>query len=147
MNALHHHIEKVLGERLFHLLRYLISGGMAAISNIGALFLLVQFGNFHYLSASILAYLFGIVVSFTLQKFWTFQDKPTHDLHAQFARYMLVVLCNLLLNTSLMYLLVSQLGLWYILAQILATAVVAIIGYYAYKHFVFTERVTATITP
>jgi len=139
----HYRIEAILGERLFHLLRYLISGGTAAMSNVAILFLLVQFAHLHYLQASILAYLMAIVVSFTLQKFWTFQNKQTHDVQSQFARYTAVVLINLALNTLLMYILVTHMDVWYIFAQILTTSVVAVTGYFGYKHFVFVDRGTA----
>jgi len=138
--ALHQRAEALLGERLFHLFRYLISGGTAAATNVGILFLLVQFAGIHYLSASIMAYLLAIVVSFTLQKFWTFQDRPTHDIRAQFLRYVTVILANLALNTGLMYILVTHFHVWYILAQIMAIAVIAVTGYFGYKYFVFVER-------
>jgi putative flippase GtrA len=140
--ALHQQAEAWLGKRLFRLFRYLISGGTAAATNVGILFLLVQFWNFHYLQASITAYLLAIVVSFTLQKFWTFQDRPTHDVHAQFFRYVTVVLANLALNTALMYVFVSTMHIWYIFAQILAIAIIAVTGYFGYKYFVFVERTT-----
>lgn len=138
--TLHVWLENLLGERLFHLLRYLISGGTAATTHVSALFVLVQFAGFHYLMASVFAYILAIGVSFTLQKFWTFQDKLVHDVHMQFGRYITVVLANLILNTFLMYILVSHAGLWYVLAQILTTAVVAVTGYFGYKHFVFVKR-------
>lgn len=141
--ALHQRAEALLGARLFHLLRYLISGGTAAVTNVGILFLLVQFGNIHYLLSSIIAYLLAIVVSFTLQKFWTFQDRPTHDIQSQFFRYVTVVLANLALNTGLMYVLVTHFSIWYIFAQIMAIAVIAVTGYFGYKYFVFVERTTS----
>lgn len=140
LSALHFRIEAILGTRLFHLVRYLISGGIAATTNVGILFLLVHFAHLHYLSASIAAYLLAVVVSFTLQKFWTFQDKPTHDIPSQFSRYSIVVVTNLLLNTLLMYLFVDTFGIWYIFAQIGATAIVAVAGYFGYRFFVFKER-------
>ena len=138
--ALHQRLEAWLGARVFHLIRYIISGATAAATNVGILFLLVQFVGVHYLSASIMAYLLAIVVSFTLQKFWTFQDRPTHDIHAQFFRYVTVVLANLAVNTVLMYIFVTHLHIWYIFAQIMAIAVIAITGYFGYKYFVFVER-------
>jgi putative flippase GtrA len=140
--VLHNRVEMILGERIFHLIRYVISGGTAGVTNLIVLFLLVQYGNIHYLTASVLAYTSGIVVSFTLQKFWTFQDRPTHDVHAQFMRYITIVLANLALNTALMYLLVTHLDVWYLFAQMMAIIVIAITGYLGYKHFVFVARQT-----
>ncbi len=137
---IHHSVEAALGARVYHLLRYVMSGAAAATSNLAVLFILVHFGRMHYLYASVVAFIASVAVSFTLQKFWTFQDTFTHDMREQFTRYSAVVLANLALNTGLMYLFVEKAALWYILAQILTTSIVAVVGYIGYKHFVFRER-------
>lgn len=138
--SLYAQIEALLGARVFKIVRYLISGGTAAAANVIALFLLVHFGNMHYLYASILAFILSIGVSFTMQKFWTFRDMPVHDVHTQFARYLIVIGCNLLLNTALMYLFVEKVGMWYVFAQIVTTAIIAVVGYFGYRHLVFRAR-------
>lgn len=140
LHVLHDKAEALLGAHVFRLVRYLISGGTAAASNLAFLFLLVHFGGVYYLYASILAFIMSIAVSFTMQKFWTFRDKPLHDVHAQFTRYVAVVLSNLLINTAIIYLLVEKAGIWYLLAQLSATAVIAVTGYFGYRHFVFRDR-------
>jgi putative flippase GtrA len=133
-------VEARLGTRLFKLLRYLISGGTAALVNFATLFALVQFMHVHYLPASILAFVVSIAVSFAMQKFWTFRDKLTHDIHMQFSRYVVVISSSLLINTVVVYLLVETLHTWYLLAQVIATVIVAVINFFAYRHFVFEER-------
>jgi len=142
LTVLHARMEMLLGARAYHLVRYLISGGTAAASNLGFLFLLVHFVHVHYLYASVIAFIMSVGVSFAMQKFWTFQDTLLHDVHIQFSRYLVVLLVNLTLNTLLMYLFVEKMGLWYLSAQILATAIVAIVGYFGYKYFVFRGRPT-----
>lgn len=136
-------MEALLGTRGYRLLRYLISGGTAAAANIGLLFLFVQFLGIHYLSASITAFIASIAVSFTMQKFWTFQDASLREAPMQFGRYLFVLFANLALNTLLMYLLVDGAGLWYLYAQVLATGVVAVAGYFGYRHFVFRAKPSA----
>ena len=138
--VLHERMEVLLGARAYHFIRYLISGGTAAASNLFFLFLLVHFAHVHYLYASVLAFIMSIAVSFTMQKFWTFQDTLVHDVYAQFRRYILVLLVNLAINTLLMYLFVEKIGLWYLYAQVLSTTVVAMVGYVGYKYFVFRGR-------
>lgn len=140
--ALYEWVETLLGPRIFKLVRYLISGAAAAASNLVALFFLVQFGHVHYLKASVLAFVMSVVVSFTMQKFWTFHDNPVYDMHAQFARYLAVMLANLTLNTTLVYLLVEIAGVWYLAAQFVATVVIAVTGYFGYRHFVFRDRIS-----
>lgn len=141
---IHYWVEATVGTHAYHILRYLMSGAAAAASNLAVLFILVHFGRMYYLSASIVAFIASVAVSFTLQKFWTFQDRFTHDMREQFVRYSAVVLMNLFLNTALMYFLVDKAGLWYLFAQVLTTGTVAIVGYIGYKRFVFRER---TLTP
>lgn len=133
-------IEARVGARAFKLIRYLISGGTAALVNWTTLFLLVYLGHMYYLYASILAFIVSIAVSFTMQKFWTFRDNLVHDIHIQFTRYLAVIFLSLLLNTALVYFLVEKMNVWYLLAQITATAIIAIINFFAYRHFVFRER-------
>lgn len=133
-------IEALLGAGTYRLLRYLISGGTAAASNVLFLFLLVHFAVIHYLLASVIAFLMSAVVSFTMQKFWTFQDTVMKNLRTQFGRYLIALLTNLCVNTLLMYLFVEKMGMWYVYAQILTTAIVAVIGYFIYKYFVFRAR-------
>lgn len=141
---IHHSVEAALGVRVYRLLRYFMSGATAAASNVAILFILVHFSRMHYLYASVVAFIASVAVSFTLQKFWTFQDTFTHDMREQFTRYSVVVLANLALNIGLMYLFVEKAGLWYVLAQIVTTSIVAVVGYIGYKHFVFRERLLAS---
>lgn len=137
---IHYWVEATVGTHAYRLLRYLMSGAAAAASNLAVLFILVHFIRMYYLSASIAAFVASVAVSFTLQKFWTFQDRLTHDMRAQFVRYSAVVLTNLVLNIALMYFLVEKVGLWYLFAQVLTIGTIAIVGYIGYRCFVFRER-------
>ncbi len=124
-------------KRLRRLFRYLCSGVTAALLNIGILFVLVEFGQVHYLPASICAVLGSMVAGFTLQKFWTFKDLGLARTHVQFTGYAVVSALNLVVNTSVMYIFVSLLGVWYIAAQIIAGGCIAVTGYIGYRNFVF----------
>lgn len=137
---LHTRAEGLMGARVYRLVRYLISGGTAAASNLAFLFLLVHFFEVYYLYASVIAFILSIAVSFTMQKFWTFQDSLLHDVRMQFGRYLVVLVANLVLNTLLMYVFVEYLGWWYVYAQVVATGIVAIVGYFGYRNFVFRVR-------
>jgi putative flippase GtrA len=132
--------ETTLGARTFKLVRYLIAGGAAAATHLAVLFLLVHFGSMNYVPASTMGFVVGIVTSFTMQKFLTFQDRATHDMHTQFVRYLVVTCMNLALNTFLVYVLVEQVGMWYMLAQTITIIIVAITGYVGYSRFVFRNR-------
>ncbi|MDQ1299445.1 MAG: GtrA protein [Patescibacteria group bacterium] len=120
-------------------LRFLIAGTSAAGVNILILFLLVQYGEVHYLLASILSYIGSIAAGFSFQKFWAFQNREPNQMGIQLGGYILVTFGNLCINTALMYVLVSTFGVWYIAAQIICGGVIAITAYVAYQTFVFKK--------
>jgi putative flippase GtrA len=129
----------MLSPRLQKIARYIISGSTAALVNVGILFVLVDFVHIHYLSASIVSYLLALVVSFSLQKFWTFRESASGAVHTQFALYTVITLVNLGINTALMYAFVSVLGIWYLLAQIISGLLIAVMSYFVYQRFVFRK--------
>ena len=133
-------IRGLLSPRMLKIARFVISGVTAMACNLGILFVLVRFGNVHYLPASVLAFIFSTAASFTLQKFWTFSDRRMSGLHFQFAKYSAVILFSLTVNTLLMYVLVEWFTVWYLVAQVLAGIVVALISYVGYQRLVFVEE-------
>jgi len=131
------------GEGLFKrniLARYLVSGFSAAGTNIFLLYIFTHFFHIWYLYSSVLSFVISIAVSFSLQKLWTFQDKKTERVHHQFARYMLLALFGIILNTLLMFLFVDILNIWYILGQIMTGGLIAIFNFVMYKFFVFNKN-------
>lgn len=126
-----------MSESFKRIIRFLISGGLATAVNLATLYTLVHVAGLWYLISSVAAFFMGFVVSFTLQKFWTFRDHRTDVVGEQLAIYLGIVLFNLLLNTALVYALVEYVGLSPILAQALAALTIAAEGYFAYKIFVF----------
>ena len=119
------------------IIRFLFSGGTAAAINLLGLFVFVHYAHLQYLVGSILAFLIALVASFALQKFWTFRDATRSGMHFQFARFAGVAVGNLIVNTALMYLFVSILGIWYLLAQVYSSLLIAAFSYFIYSRFVF----------
>lgn len=120
--------------------RYIISGGTAALTNLCIFFILVHVLSVQYLIASALAFSAGIVASFTLHKFWTFNNQDTSRVHFQFATYLVITLGNLLINTFLVYVFVDWFNILYLIAQLLAGAIIAVTSYFIYQKFVFATE-------
>ncbi len=119
------------------LLKYLVSGGIAAATNIGTLYLFVSVLHFWYITASGISFIVTFVVSFTLQKFWTFNDQNLEVLKKQIGLSFVIAIVNLLLNILYMYGLVEYVHLHYLYAQVLTTAIIAIGSFAAYQYLVF----------
>ena len=121
------------------LFRYLVSGFTGAGTQIGSLYLFTDILGIWYLYSSIFSFLIAIIISFLLQKLWTFGDREVAGAHHQFMKYVAVAVVGIVTNTCLMYIFVDVAGIWYIFAQIIAGGVIAVFNFLAYKFFVFKK--------
>lgn len=119
------------------LVRFVISGGTATAVNLGILFLLTHVFGLWYLTSSVIAFMAAFFVSFTLQKFWTFEDGSRSRLRSQAVIYFLIILVDLGVNTALMYFFVEHVHMHYLVAQLISGVIIASMNYFSYKHLVF----------
>jgi putative flippase GtrA len=126
-----------MSDTVKRLVRFFISGGTGATVHLGVLALLVEFAGLYPVIASAGGFLVAFSVSFTLQKFWTFQDHDTAAAPRQMAIYFGIQVTNLFLNMLLMYLLIEVAHVQYVVAQIGTIGVIAIEAYFLYTKFVF----------
>lgn len=117
--------------------RFLISGGISTGVDLALLLLFAEVFGLWYLLAAVLAFILAFFVSFGLQKFWTFQDHSREGVSMQASVYLLIALANLALNTFLVYICVEHIGFHYLLAQIVASILIACESYFVYQKFVF----------
>ena len=122
------------------MIRFIISGGSAAAVHFALLYFLTDALSIWYLLSTTIAFVAAFTVSFTLQKFWTFRDRASNRVHVQIVWYLAVALGNLGLNTIGMYVLVNRLELWYIFAQGLTTATLAVESFFVYRYLIFHEE-------
>jgi putative flippase GtrA len=127
--------------------RYLIGGGTSTAVVLGGLYFLHEVIGIDPVLSSVIIYPIGIVVSFTLQKFWVFEEKSTEIVHKQFLSFLVLAGTNFLLNYLLMYIFIDILNIWYILSQIMVSGTVAVSNFIAYKTFVFKINEITHIDP
>lgn len=121
------------------LVRYVISGGTAAVVDLSALYVFNSILGIHYIPAAVMAYLVAFFVSFTLQKFWTFRSRTTENIHSQAIFYLGVSLFGLTINTMLMYLFVDFFHVAVLLSQIFVGLIVACCTFPLSRYFVFKK--------
>ncbi len=117
-------------------LRYLMSGGSAGVTDLIVLYLLHNVFGIYYLLSAILAFIIAFGVSFTLHKFWTFRSHD-EETHKQVVMYFGTSLFGLVLNTLLMYLFVDYVHLNVILSQIIVGLLVACVSFFISRNLVF----------
>lgn len=119
--------------------RFLISGGIGTVLNLMMVYLLTDVMGIWYLYSTTIAFVISFFVSFTLQKFFTFQDHALDTIRAQAPKYLAVALINMGLNALFMYVLVENVGLHYLLAQIITIGSISVESFIVYRFIVFKK--------
>lgn len=123
--------------------RFIVSGGVAAVIDLGVLYLLTAYAGFHYLTSVVIAFIIAFIASFTLQKFWTFRDHSIQNIHQQSIFYFAIALGNFFLNTYLVYVSVEKIHIHYLVAQILVGGMIACLSFVLYKYVIFAQQEVA----
>lgn len=121
------------------LVRYIISGGTSAFINLSVFFLLFQFFKVYYIIASVVAFVISFLISLVLQKFWTFQDHSTENMHLQVGKYLLSSLFGLAINTGFLYVFVDFAHIHPFIGQILAGGLTACCTFFISRKYVFNQ--------
>ncbi|MFA6307044.1 MAG: GtrA family protein [Patescibacteria group bacterium] len=119
--------------------KFFIAGSVGAFTNLTLLYFFTDILGVWYLVSSSLSFAVSFLVSFFLQKFWTFSDGDKEAIYKQMGVYLAVALTNLGLNGLLMYTMVDGFEIWYLPAQIIASGLIAVESYFIYKKFIFNQ--------
>ncbi len=118
-------------------IRFIGAGSIGAGVNLLLFHLLFSILSVHYLASSIVAVSLSLVVSFLLQKFFTFRDKEISNLSSQITDYLSVATFNLVANVTIVFFLVEWLNAIELLAQGLAAVILAVSSFIFYRFFIF----------
>jgi len=122
------------------IIKFLIAGSTAAGTTFFFVYFFTDIIGLWYLTSSVLAFFFGVIVSFTLQKFWTFRGEQEKQTHHQLVLFISLGICGMVINAFGMYLLVDKAHLWYMLAQFITAAGIAVMNYFVYQLVIFKHK-------
>lgn len=118
------------------LMKYVLIGGSSASIDMLAFYGLVEFADIYYIFASIISFFAGLVYGFFLQKHFTFKNKD-NNYHVQFSLFAIVSVIGLALNTTFLFVFVEWIGLYYLMAKVLAVGMTFIWNFSSQKFIVF----------
>lgn len=119
-------------------LKYVLIGILGTSLDFLLLYVLVEEGHTHYVLSAIISASLVIWLSFTLNKYWTFENREK-DYLRQFFKYLASHSIGYLINLMILVILVEGFGLWYIFAKVFATAAALIWNFLVTKKWVFLE--------
>ena len=122
--------------------RFVVAGGSTAVIHIGIVYLFTSIFEIWYVVATTVGFLSAVAASFTLQKFFAFQDHRTDKLVVQSSFFFTIAVFNLILNNMLLVAAVEYLSFVPITAQIIVSGIIAVWSYIAYS-FIFKKSNTS----
>jgi polyisoprenyl-phosphate glycosyltransferase len=120
------------------LIRYLLVGVVNTLVGLGIIYLAMYFLHMDLASSNALGYAIGIMVSFVLNKKWTF-DSQDHLVYS-FLRYLLVLAVAYMANLATVLFANSHFDLNPYLSQALGIVPYTTIGFLGSRYFAFRDR-------
>ncbi len=117
--------------------KFFIAGSLSTTTHLLSLFLLHEYLNIKVVLASSLAFCLAFVVSFSLQKYWTFRNYSREKLIKQLFIYLIIAIISLNINALGIHYLANVLQIWYLFAQVLLSTLIAIFNFFSYRFLVF----------
>lgn len=124
-----------------HALRFALVGGIATLVHYAVLIGLTETTPVGAVVASAAGFMLGVGFNYLGNYYFTFASSECHW-HAG-PKFAAVASIGLTLNTALMYVLVEVVGARYILAQLVATALVLFWNFFANRHWTYRASSTA----
>ncbi len=125
--------------RLAAFTRFLIVGGSSAVLSAMGLHALIHYLEMPFRPATLAVAVIGNCYGFVLNRQWTFMQTQEHPL-LQMVRYTVVTLVAILLSVGLMTWLVEFLGLHYVAASLLTSAIFAVFNFLAHLNWTFHPK-------
>ncbi|PIQ24763.1 hypothetical protein COW36_23620 [bacterium (Candidatus Blackallbacteria) CG17_big_fil_post_rev_8_21_14_2_50_48_46] len=124
--------------------RYVAVGILGTAVDLGTLYLLTHLSGIDPRKSWLfpffvtLAFLFAVVNNYILNRLWTFESRG-NQVSSEFFRFFLVSLGGLALTQALMWVFVSLLGVWYMLAKALTSMLVLVWNFGLNKFWTFRK--------
>lgn len=116
-------------------IRYVAVGLLAAGFEYGITVGFTELLGIWYILSSSAGYTAGFVISFILNRNWSFKSKG--NVVRQLLLYFLLFLINLALSNLLLYLFTSIIGLIYLVSKLLVMGMVVLWNFYIYKRVIY----------
>ncbi len=111
------------------ILKFIGAGGLGVLLYYLVLFILTDVAGLWYMVSAAIASVVNFSSNFLLQKFWTFENKGTKNIHQQAGNDTLLTASLFVSNLLFLYVLVQYTHLWYLAAQVIITAALTVISY------------------
>lgn len=107
-------------------LRYLFVGGVAAVVNIGTLYIFETIFKIYYLISNILGFTLGLITNYILSKWLVFAKEDSINRMLEFVTYAMIGVLGLGVDTLFIWLFTDRFGLYFMISKVISTCIVFI---------------------
>lgn len=117
------------------ILKFGVVGGTAFLIDYGLLFVLTEFAGIHYLISGTISFATSVIYNYILSIVWVFDPVGERSRTKDMAVFLILSVIGLGINQAIMWILVEQAGVYYMLSKIVATAIVMVYNFITRKLF------------
>lgn len=115
------------------IMRFGVVGVISFLIDYGILYVLTEKANIYYLLSAGISFTVSVVINYLLSMSWVFKSNKKRGKKEEFIIFLVLSLGGLLLNQVMMYVFVDYMNVYYLLAKIVATAIVMIYNFISRK--------------
>ena len=133
-------IKKKTDNVFIQIIRYFISGGIAAVVDFGLLFLLTEFLDFYYLLSAVISFSVGLLITYLFSITWIFNQRRIGNRWIELLIFSSIGAVGLLLTYLFMSYFTEVIHLHYMLSKVLTTIIVFFWNFLTKRFVLFTGK-------
>jgi len=133
-------IKKKTDNVLVQIIRYFISGGIAATVDFGLLYLLTEFFGLYYLWSAVISFSVGLLITYLFSITWIFNQRRISNRWIELLIFSVIGVVGLLLTYLFMQYFTEVIKLHYMLSKVLTTIIVFFWNFLTKRFVLFTKK-------
>lgn len=127
-------------DTFYQLIRYGFVGGIAFVADYGSLYALTEWCGIQYLVSAALAFIIGLTINYLLSNWIVFSTHRLQNRWIEFAIFAVIGVIGLGLNEVIMYVCCEKIGMHYMVAKLISTALVFLWNFFVRKLILFNQH-------
>ncbi|OQB29789.1 MAG: GtrA-like protein [Bacteroidetes bacterium ADurb.Bin174] len=133
-------IKKKTDNVFIQIIRYFISGGIAAAVDFGLLYLLTEFFGLYYLWSAVISFSVGLLITYIFSITWIFNQRRISNRWIELLIFSIIGVVGLLLTYLFMQYFTEVIKLHYMLSKVLTTIIVFFWNFLTKRFVLFTRK-------